>query len=432
MGQQQNEVDMPTKRAIVHSAMSAIMQNDGWMLDEEGQETQVVLNDMVRKEDLLPLIPEAITHVMLDEIEPASVIYGNYFTELRNQDTHQSLVIHNVGPLSVQPIGEYGEYPETNLSFDQTGYEINLRMQHYGLELRVHETVLEQNLMPVVSMWMSRARNAFIRNREKLSIQELKKHGIVVFDNDNPQNYSHKVKSYSGRNIAGTQNGTMSLNDLMEVYVSALLEGYTIDTIGMNPFAWQTFMTDPEMREIVINNNTVVSYRAPNGSNALGRFTQLQGPLNLGLPWGKGAGNPSLSPAAAKLGQNPYAMTQSILGSTLNIGPRYFPTPLKIVISPFFPIKQIGNTMVTDIVFAQSGEAGVVLRDGGPIVRQFDVPEKESMVVRMREGLAFGTLNLGKAVRVCKNVVVDRNYVFDNVNQASLSALNQNTSQGPF
>jgi hypothetical protein len=427
-----NELEKLQLKALARDVANAIVLNNGIMTDENGDELTVNMRDMLRKEDLVPLMPEQITHVMLEEIEPASVIYSNFFSEVMATETQQSLMIHNIGPVSVQPLGEYGEYPETNLSMDTSGYEINLRMQKYGLELRVHEDVLNMNLVPVVSMWMARARNAFIRNREKLAIQELKKHGIVVFDNDNPSNYTHEVKSYSGRNIAGVANGTMSLNDLMEVYVSALLEGFTIDTIAMNPLAWQTFMVDPEMREIVLNNNTVVTYKAPNGSAALGRYKELEGLMKLGLPWSKGAGNPTLGPEAAKLGQNPYAMTKALLGMTLNIPPRYFPTPLTIVVSPFVPVRQVGNTMVTDIFFAQSGEAGIVLRDGEPVVREIALPEKEAMVIRMREGLGFGVLNLGKAVRICRNVVVDRNYVFENYNSVSLSEITRSDSQGPF
>jgi hypothetical protein len=210
------------------------------------------------------------------------------------------------------------------------------------------------------------------------------------------------------------------------------MEGYTIDTIAMNPFAWQTFMVDPEMKEIVINNNTVVTYRHPQGSAAKNRFSVLQGPNGLGLPYGKGMGNNSLDPTLAKLGINPYSRNLSMLGASFNIAPKYFPTPLTIVVSPFIPLSRVGSTYVTDIVCGQSGESGVVLREGDPIVKQFEVKEKEAVVVRMREGLGYGMLNLGRAVRIAKNVVIDRNYVFQNTNSVSLLAQDRSLSRGPY
>jgi hypothetical protein len=425
-------------RNEVFSAVDSIVHNDGYMLNNEGEEVQVSLQDMVTKEDLLPLIPQALTHIMLDEIEPMSVIYDAFFTELKMTDVQKSLIVHNIGPLTVQPLGEYGEYPETNLAIDQDGQEINLRVQRYGIELRLHEDVVKQNLLPLVSMWMTRARNAFVRNREKLAIQELKKTGIVTFDNNSPGSYVHEVKSYTGRDITGAYNGTMSLNDLMEMYVKALLDGFTLDTIAMHPFAWQTFMTDPDFKEIIVNNNTVVSFRPPNGTGAVNRFKAMEFG-GLGLPWSKGAGNGTMDPTLAKLGQNPYSLNQSLLGAEYNIAPKYFPTPLKIVVSPYVPLSKIGNTTVTDIIFAEGGESGVVLREGDPIVKQFSVEEKEAVVTRMREGLAFGTMNLGKAVRVAKNVVIDRNYVFNNVNSVTLGYGGASTqmdaqqlSRGPY
>jgi len=419
---------MDKKKLAVYRAVDSIIHNDGFSLDETGNEVQINLRDMVTKEDLLPLIPQALTHVMLDEIEPMSVIYDSFFTELRATDIQKSIIIHNIGPLDVQPLGEYGEYPETNLAMDQDGQEINLRIQRYGIELRIHEDVVAQNLIPLVSMWLTRARNAFVRNREKLAIQELLKTGIVVFDNKAPASYSYDVKSYTGRDITGAYNGTMNLNDLMEMYVKALLDGFVLDTIAMHPFAWQTFMVDPEFKEIIIQNNTVVSYRAPQGSGALNRFKILE-MGGYSLPWAKGAGNPSIDPTTGKLGQDPHSLNRSLLGASYSIKPDYFPTPLKIVVSPHVPLKKVGNTMVTDIIFAQSGESGVVLREGDPIVKTFSVEEKEAIVTRMREGLAFGTMNIGKAVRVAKNVVIDRNYLFTNVNQVSLNYGSGITSQ---
>ena len=428
--------DIATKKnadkAQMMTAWDAILNNDGFMYNENNEEVQVNIADMVREEDLLPLIPQAITHIMQDEIEPMAVVYDSFFTELRMTDTEQALIVHNIGPLTVEPLGRYGEYPETSLAIDQDGQEINLRVQRYGIELRLHEDAIKKNLLPIISMWYKRAYNAFARNREKLAITELQKTGIVTFDNQNPSSYSHTVESLSGRDIAGNFNGTMTLNDLMKMYTRALLDDFNLDTILMHPFAWQTFMTDPEMKEIVVNNNVVTSYRGPEGgSGAQGRFAAMQMNNNLGLPWTKGAGNDDLDPTLAKLGQNPYALGRSVLGATHYIKPKYWPTPLRIVVSPHVPLSTVGDATVTDIIFAQSGEAGLVLREGDPLVKQFVVEEKEAVVTRMREGLAFGTMNMGKGVRIAKNVVIDRNYIFQNSNAVTLSAQDNTADRYP-
>jgi len=434
MNPKNNEQTQAKQQKQVHftRAWDAILHNDGYMTSENGDVYQVQLSDMLKEEDLQPLTTQAITHVMQDEIEPMSVVYDNFFTELKMTTTEQSIIVHNIGPLTVEPLGRYGtEYPETNLAIDQDGQEINLRLQRYGIELRMHEDAVSRNQIPLVSLWMRRARNAFARNREKLGLVELLKTGIVTFDNNSPGDYSHDVESLTGRDISGAFNGTMTLNDLMKMYTKALLDGFTLDTILMHPFAWQTFMTDPEMKEIVVNNNTITSYRPPNGSGATGRFSAMEFKRNLGLPWSKGAGNDDLDPTLAKLGQNPYSLNNSVLGASYNIKPKYWPTPLNIVVSPHVPLRTVNGSTVSDIIFAQSNEAGLVLREGEPLVRSFNVEEKEAIVTRMREGLAFGTMNLGKGVRVAKNVVVGRNYVFQNTNSVSLGSIDTSADRMP-
>ncbi len=409
----------------IAEAFRAIMHTDGTMIEtkENGppELKGVQLRDLLTSADLIPLLPEAITHVILEEIEPAAIIYDNLFQQVR-VIRNGTFVIHSIGPMVALPVGANGEYPQTSFAMDSTGYKININTQKYGLELDIADEVLEDNLIGVVGMWLRRAANALVRNREKMALDMIQKYGIIMFDNDSP---SAPVKNFSGRDIAGDANGTMTMNDLMELYTSALMEGFTLDTMIMHPLAWQTFMTDAEMREIVLNNNTLVTYRPPRGSfsRALAQLAHSQG---LGLTWGKGFGNATLDPSSTKLGKNPFATTLSVMGATFNTPPRQIlPTPLQIIVSPYVPIRTVNNVTITDIIFAEAGETGLVLKKLDPITERFQNPEKERIKIRMKEVFGMGILNQGKGIRIAKNIVVDRNYVFDNVNSVTLSTLDR-------
>jgi len=385
------------------------------------------VKDLLTRKDLLPLFPEAITHVMLDEIEPRAVVYDTLFNEV-GVTRSGTFVIHNIGPLSAGPVADNGEYPETNFALDRLGYRININTMKFGLQINISDDVFEDNLIGVVGLWLRRAANALVRNREKMSMDKISKFGIITFDNSNPSGYSWDVKSYTGRAIDGSYNGTLSLNDLMEMYVSALLEGFTLDTLLMHPLAWQTFMTDPEMKEIVLQNNTVVSYVPPRGSRARGWTTLTNG--GLGLSWDKGTGSSNIfDPSTMKLGANPWTRNLNALGATFNIPPRYFPTPLTIVVTPYSPFGQVTVGSIqkywTDLVFAQRDECGLVMRKQEPITETFDDREKEIRKIRMKEVFGMGIMNQGKAIRVAKRVVIDRNYVFQNYNAATLSEINR-------
>ena len=176
-------------------------------------------------------------------------------------------------------------------------------------------------------------------------------------------------------------------------------------------------------------NNQVVSFRPPNGDRNRG-WSQLNTPL--GLHWEGGMGNSSMDPTLAKLGLNPYSRENAMLGATFNIAPRNFPTPLKIILSPYVPLRRIGSgataKYVTDIIFAEQGEAGIFVRKDEPMTDRFSDTWKEVVKVKIREEIGIGVLNQGKAVRIVKNAVIDRNYHFDNVNQQQLSVLNRTST----
>jgi len=410
-------------RDIYHSGMSYVN-----VADDEGNSNkkEVLFKDLVTDKDLARFIPEAVTQVLLDEIEPASIIVDNLFTVARITRSG-SIIITDTGPLAAGPIGADGEYPNQGIAMTSGGYRLSLTTGKYGLALALTQDVLDNNDLAILSYWMRKAANALTRNREWMAMNALLSEGIVMFDNADPTgNGMWDIRNLTGRGIDGNQNGTFSLNDLMELYAYTQMEGFTMDTIMMNPLAWMTFMTDPEMREIVLDGNTVISFRPPLGNRAPS-WTQLNNPL--GLKWDGGVGNESLDATLMKLGLNPYARSQSVLGSTFNLAPKHFPTPLKIILSPYVPLRRVGTgataKYVTDIIFAQAGEAGIFVRKEEPMTDRFNDSWKEITKVKMREEIGVAITNQGKAIRIVKNAVIGRNYVFDNVNSTSLSPLNR-------
>ena len=423
----------------VAELIKATMKSDGQLLvpgvnASESRFARLKVKDLLTEKDLLPLLPQAITHVLLNEIEPEAVIYNTFFHEF-GVTRNGTFVIHNIGPMTAGAVANNGEYPEASFATDKTGFRIDVSTAKFGLQITISDEVIEDNLIGIIGLWLKRASNALVRNREKMAMDAIQNYGIITHDNSNPDGYTWDVKSYSGRGIDGVANGTPSLEDMMEMYVRAMLEGFFLDTLCMHPLAWQMFMTDPEMKEIVLSNNVITSFRAPLGKRAPG-WTQLSNPL--GLNWNKGTGTNTLDPSVTKLGANPWLRTQNVLGNTWNIPPRYFPTPLTIVVTPYVPFGSVqvpapgGGTMSkywSDLIFAQADECGLVLRKLDPITETFENKEKEYRKIRMKEIFGMAIMNQGKAIRIAKRAIIGRNYVFQNTNSVSLSELNTTTTQ---
>jgi len=411
-------------KLVMDRTIRDIMSGRSYYVDENGDRQTYNIQDVLRKPDLVPLTQESISKVFIDEIEPDATIYNTLFTEV-GVTRPGTFEFTAAGELNVGTVGEDGEYPETNFTFGVGGYRIQAQVQKYGLAVRIANEVLEENLVDIVGMWLRKARNAMVRNREKMSWDHILKYGIVEFNNAAPTSASlgnRGIQTTTGRGIDGVQNGSMSVNDMLELYTTAMIDGYTLDTIIMHPFAWQMFMVDPEMKEIIMSNNTVVSMRPPQGG-LFNRMRVLEGPNGLGLTYGKGNGNPTMDPSNGKFFPDPFSRSMMAYGATMNIKPSIWPTPLTIIVSPFVPIRQVGENYVTDLIFAQAGECGIVFRKDDPIVDQFDLEMKEQTYIRMKESFGIGILNQGKSIRIAKNIVVSRNYVFQNANNVTLDPL---------
>jgi hypothetical protein len=57
----------------------------------------------------------------------------------------------------------------------------------------------------------------------------------------------------TGRNIKGQFNGSMTVDDVFDMYAGVLLmQGFIPDTLLVHPMAWLMWIKDPVMREFAI------------------------------------------------------------------------------------------------------------------------------------------------------------------------------------
>ena len=71
--------------------------------------------------------------------------------------------------------------------------------------------------------------------------------GLVVFDNLNPN--AAVVGRTGGRDITGAGNGSMTNEDLIDMYAAIVANGYTPKVIVCHPLHWAMFAKDPILRE---------------------------------------------------------------------------------------------------------------------------------------------------------------------------------------
>jgi hypothetical protein len=262
--------------------------------------------------------------------------------------------------------------------------------------------------------------------------------GTILFDNKTPSNGHYATTT--GRGIDGGQNGTMCANDIFQMYAYLVMRGFLPNVMLIHPLAWKTFMTDTEMREVVLQGNTLISNRLPNGTYSPGWGTSHRGmglrttATGRGVDSTHGTGPDSV---LGKIGANPWVQTLNPMGASFNIAPSYLPSPLTVLVTPFVPY--IASDVVTpqypsadtgnltrptcSVIMADSDNTGLLITKQGIGTEEFDDPARDIRALKINERYGYGLLEQGKSVASAHYIVIDRNYNFDNVNQVSLNPL---------
>lgn len=393
--------------------------NHGFMEDENGNVQRFSLKDLVTTEDLMRFIPQTVETVVREAIEPNLFIVDRLFQKV-TFERGTRVQIGALGALEAGRVGPNGEYPERMLDLDG-GDMVAVTTQKYGLKISLTEDVLSENQFDVVNIWLRAAGKALARCKERVAAKLINEMGYKLFDNVTPTDAY--FGSTTGRDISGTANGSMTMTDVFEMYAYGLNRGFTFDTLMIHPLAWKTFMTDTEMREVVL------------GASSIAKVQGAPGP-----DWGtshsgfglrtKATGTEKTSGDTAK---GPSAWTQSLnpLGAQFSVAPSYLPNPIQMLVTHFIPFtygpkgtERIDSGCVTNVIMADSSNCGVMGQSEPVRTDRWTDPERDIENIKVRESYGFAMLEQGKGLGKASNVAVARNYNFDNVNSQDLSVFN--------
>lgn len=381
-----------------------------------GESTDVVMSNQLTR-----FIETAVVNMIREPYNYESNIVPRLFQEINLPLGSQSINIHHIGSVHIFDVAEGENFKESDLSFNQQKERIDISISKVGAMVTVTEDVLEQKMFDYVRVWLNRAGRALSNYREKKSLQILERFGTTLMDAKAPS-YS-ELGIPTGRGIDGVQNGTMTYDDFIGAYAWMVMRGIYPDTIVMNPMAWQVFMRDTELKEVIKG-----SMKMPSGNSAPGWSTSFNGLGNRS----NSTGNPGMSTAVSKLGVGTNSGNElAMFGASYNIPPSdQFPTGMVVIVSPFMNFKEVtigaagtAKGYTTDILLVDSKNCGVVVNRQAPSVKQFDDPWRDLTAIKISEKYGFGIMEGGNGIGILKNIVIDRNYNFANNNNVSLAVL---------
>ena len=405
--------------------LSDAFSNRGLMFKDNGDIEKFELKDLVTREDLMRFMPQVVETVVREAIEPNLFIVNKLFQQITIEQGSR-IQIGALGALEAGRVGQAGEYPERMLDLDG-GDMIAITTDKYGLKISLTEEVVKQNQFDVVNVWLRAAGKALARCKERLAAKLINEMGYKIFDNAVPSD--SYAGSTTGRDITGTPNGSMTANDTFELYAYLLNRGFAPDTLMMHPLAWKTFMTDTEMREVVLGNATVAMAKggqsAPNWGTGFGGY---------GLRTG-GTGTQTTSGNSVK-GPNAWSQTLNPLGATWQVAPNYLPTPLEVIVTHYVPftygaqgIERLDTGCMTNVIMVDSDNCAVIGQSEQVVTDRWTDPERDIANIKMREQYGMAVLEQGKAIAKASNIAIAKNYNFENVNQVTLA--NQTLSGVP-
>jgi hypothetical protein len=395
------------ERSKRYNRVHRLLTNNGFVDEFSSQAT---IQDVITNEDIAPFVPKVIKKIIIDAIEPQLMIVKNLFAEVNIPDG-QMVEIGAISAITAGKIAQGSDWPTATIAMDNVGATTQITVAKYGCGINVAREVIDDNQFDVIKLWLRAAGAALARLKEALAIRLIDEFGITVLDNATPANGDLNDGYTTGRSIAGAMNGTMTLNDLFDMWAYLALRGFTPDTIVMSPLAWKVFAVDPQLREIVLKGAVLATRRMPLGAAASG-WPDVMGGLGL---YSKATGD--------EYGSSAWTQGITPVQNSWNIPPSYLPSPLKVLVSHLVPFtERSGKKPLTDIIMCDSQRCGILVQRESPTTEEADIFTNDTHVVHIYERYGMNVFDQGKGIIVARNIVIDNNYVFDNVNSQTLAA----------
>lgn len=275
----------------------------------------------------------------------------------------QAIMFPDFGVMTAADVGEGQEFPEQTNDWHVNTNGL-IKVGKSGLRVQYSEELLKDTEFDIVSMLLSEAGRAMARHKEQKAFVEWLKHGWTVFDNElyrrNPVKYA--AAQTTGLDFTGNYNGTLSIDDYLDLVIACYNNGFTPTDLVMHPLAWSVF--------------------AKNG------FTG-----GLTAPYDREAKREKPD-KSFKIGP------ESIQGR--------LPFSFKVNLSPFAPIDKVNKTF--DMFCVDKNNVGVQIIQDKLRTENFKDPARDITNIKLVERYGFGTLHEGRAVCSAKNISMAKSF----------------------
>ena len=366
---------------------------------------RVAMKDAMDLPNAAFLIPRVLTTFMQEGIEP--MLIGTSLLQRVQYVPGMQTIFPAIDVLTAREVGDGMSLPIFNVNVGG-GQTFGVKVSRHGLALRISERFIEASTYPWVQYWMRLAGNALARHQEEYIFNFITMLGTSVFDNSQAARMvgaqTQPVKGITtGRNLKGQFNGSMTMDDVFDLYAHVLSQGFVPDTMLVNPMMWLMWVKDPVLREFAIQagGGSFFAQWTGNAAAQANRFFNFRG-------LGRGVGQTGQYTQGALTGGQtsvPEGLPQNQTSAPEL--PNYLGLPFKILVSPFVRFDQANR--LSDIMCFASGNLGALVVDEDPHVTSWNEPQYSIRNIGIESTWGLAILNEGQAIATAKNVKVRPN-----------------------
>lgn len=233
-----------------------------------------------------------------------------------------------------------------------------------GVRIQYTEELFKDVEFDIVSMLTAEAGRAMARHKEQKAFVEWSNHCHTVFDNElvkrDPVRYAQA--GTTGMDYYGNYNGTMSIDDYLDLIIACYNNGYTPTDLVMHPLAWTSFAKNGFTGSMTAPYDREAKREKPDGSFKIGPES-VQGRL-------------------------PFSFTVNL--------------------SPFAPIDKQNKTF--DMFCVDANNVGVLIQKDEIKMDSFTDPARDILNLKFVERYGFGVLHEGNAIAAAKNISMAKSY----------------------
>jgi hypothetical protein len=369
-------------------------KNNGTLQDG----TKMKIEDALAVSNAPMLMPKVISNIVKEAMEP--LLVGTSLLQRINYSYGQTITFPAVGALVAADIPDGAEYPERSPQMGAATVQANIGKT--GLAVKVTDEMLRYSQFDIIGMFLREAGRALARWKEEKIFNYIRGIGVKVFDNVTPTRSLKGVTT--GRDLAGSANGSLTMDDLFDAFAQVMVQGFIPNTLLMHPLTWLMFVKDPVLRAFALQNGGGTMFASWSGNvNQQAWGNSLLGGLAGGagqnvIPGGNAA---SLAPTELT-GYNPQ------MNSAPNL-PSYLGIPFRIIVSHYVPFDP--RRKLTDIYIFDGSELGALVVDEEVTTDEFTDPRNDIRKIKIRERYGLAMFHEGQQIAVLKNIHVVPNEI---------------------